>query len=765
MSSLTDEQKRRIEENRASALAKLATKRSSANVARQENAGCSSKNHLDPSSASISKGKIHVPTKQNTLFYGNVHQDGKRKENGMNGQLLSRFQYINKGKTVSKVQTPANTFRTKNINDVLGKKSVIHGTCVLIDRTRFKVVVGFHSELIGVFKTLPSRCYDVETQTWNFLLQDYEKLMTLCRPLVKEVALSGVPNGVLNLFLTKKPNSEHDLVAKGEINWDIIEKKLFDSLMPFQKDGVIFSIKQNGRILLADDMGLGKTIQAIAVACYYRKRWPLLIVVPSSLRMTWKRAIVRWITSLDADLVNVVFTGKDEVNAGLVNIISYDLLVKKIKSVETMDYKVIIVDECHFIKNNKAERTKAILPLLKASSHVILLSGTPALSRPAELYTQISAVNPKLFPSFHKFGVRYCAGVKNKFGWDYCGSSNMEELQLILEDCIMIRRLKKVVLDQLPSKTREVVFLDPSLIKEKTLARAKKQLSNAKEKEKRSAVLGYFNDTCSVKAAAVREYIIDLVEGGHKMIVFAHHQEMLDVICQSLIKKKVEYIRIDGKTPSEKRQHLCDQFQRDLETRVAVLSITAANTGLTLTEATSVVFAELFWNPGALVQAEDRAYRIGQKNSVVIHYLIAKKTADDYLWPLIQMKLDVLSKAGLNKENFSDIDSKTFQDPKQRDLKVLFESLVDEYKGEKCLGMENKEISESENKKQKMESDNLEVGETSSKEENNDLEQVLNNSDCLEDEWFDDLNNDDWAIFSVDNFDTIKEPNAKRKRF
>ncbi|CAB4008123.1 SWI SNF-related matrix-associated actin-dependent regulator of chromatin subfamily A 1 [Paramuricea clavata] len=478
-----------------------------------------------------------------------------------------------------------------------------------------------------------------------------------------------------------------------------------------------------------------------------------------------------------------------------------------------------------------------MMPLLKASSHVILVSGTPALSRPSELHTQISAVNPKLFPSYHHYGIRYCAGVKNKFGWDYSGSSNMEELQLILEECIMIRRLKKLVLDQLPSKTREVVYLDPSLIKEKSLAGAEKELVMAKAKRRRSALLEYFNDTSSVKATAVREYIMDLLEGGHKLIVFAHHREMLDVISETLLKKKIEYIRIDGRTLSAKRQHLCDQFQRDTGTRAAVLSLTAANTGLTLTAATCVVFAELFWNPGALVQAEDRAYRIGQKNSVVVHYLLARKTADDYLWPLIQKKLDVLSEAGLNKEDFSDLDTKTFQDPKQRDLKDLFESMIEEFNDddsflEECLKDENcntksdggtnstglnrsdkkkekeklwnersdggetsqtssdyaersqaslaNDISEdwcdagtnttdynaSENKKGKAKlwserGDGGEASQTSSGNAESSQTSLMND---VSEDWFDNIDNDDWDDIHFDALDSTMEPNAKRKR-
>lgn len=254
----------------------------------------------------------------------------------------------------------------------------------------------------------------------------------------------------------------------------------------------------------------------------------------------------------------------------------------------------------------------------------------------------------------------------------------MEELQFILEEKIMIRRLKKDVLMQLPSKRRQLVTLDSSMIKTKTLEKATKELNTAKQKEKNCALLEYFCQTCSVKIQAVTQYVSDLLEGGHKFLVFAHHKEMMDAVSTFLKEKGHNFIRIDGSTSSAVRQSLCDRFQNNSDFKVAVLSITAANTGLTLTEATAVVFAELFWNPGALMQAEDRAHRLGQKNSVNVHYLVAKGTADDYLWPLVQHKLEVLSQAGLGKDDLSEADNVHFEDPKQQKLFSFFESLMEE---------------------------------------------------------------------------------------
>ncbi|PNI71000.1 SMARCAL1 isoform 6, partial [Pan troglodytes] len=161
---------------------------------------------------------------------------------------------------------------------------------------------------------------------------------------------------------------------------------------------VNFAIAKGGRLLLADDMGLGKTIQAICIAAFYRKEWPLLVVVPSSVRFTWEQAFLRWLPSLSPDCINVVVTGKDRLTAGLINIVSFDLLSKLEKQLKT-PFKVVIIDESHFLKNSRTARCRAAMPVLKhtvniywllgvrhmlqkikVAKRVILLSGTPAMS-------------------------------------------------------------------------------------------------------------------------------------------------------------------------------------------------------------------------------------------------------------------------------------------------------------------------------------------------------------------------------------------------
>ncbi|KAL0985684.1 hypothetical protein UPYG_G00160460 [Umbra pygmaea] len=557
----------------------------------------------------------------------------------------------------------------------------IQGHATLVSRTRFEVDISYHVDVISAFKQMPSKNYDMKTRKWSFVLEDYKRLMDTLGA-ISSVEVEPLPRAVIQAFSAQFEGIQPSTLEVPEADLSSIDASLTNNLMPFQREGVNFAVSRKGRLLLADDMGLGKTVQAICIAAFYRQEWPLLVVAPSSVRFTWAEAFRRWLPSVRPDTINVVVKGKDNLGCGLVNIVSYDLLSRMDKQQPAHPFNVLIMDESHFLKNIKTARCKAALPLLKAAKRVILLSGTPAMSRPSELYTQILAVNPSLFPRFHDFGVRYCDARQLPWGWDYSGSSNLAELKLILEETLMLRRLKSDVLSQLPAKQRKVVTVTTDGVNSRTkaalCAAAKELASGHKNKMKeKEALLVFFNHTAEAKIKAIIEYIHDMLEcGRQKFLVFAHHRLVLDSITQELRGKDISHIRIDGSTPSSERQQLCERFQHSDKSCVAVLSITAANMGITLHSAALVVFAELFWNPGILIQAEDRVHRIGQTCNVDIHYLVAKGTADDYLWPMIQEKMNVLEQVGLSESNFSEnAESASFhsKDSQQRKITEMFQ--------------------------------------------------------------------------------------------
>ncbi|GBE58537.1 hypothetical protein BOVATA_000300 [Babesia ovata] len=434
---------------------------------------------------------------------------------------------------------------------------------------------------------------------------------------------------------------------------DIIGTELYSQLKPFQREGVEFGIRRNGRVLIGDEMGLGKTLQALAISAFYCTDWPLLIVCPSSLRFQWRDQCVRWLPHLIKEHeVCTVKSGKTAIpDYTKVVIISYDLYA--LNEHFRHGFRVVICDESHYIKNKQAKRTRCLAPLLKETRRAILLSGTPTLNSPSELYEQISCIMPS-FCSNSVFLERYC---QKKLNWYtkrivYAGSQHTSELHLFLVKTVMIRRLKEHVLHELPPKLRSKVPIELP----KTFLKDCKRILAAMPKhadddtENFSSMQEMFKMTGEAKAKGVCEYVVHMLRSEVKFIVFAHHIFLMDAIEDTLREQKCNYIRIDGSTPHNKREQNVHKFQNDKSCTLALLSMTACGVGLNLTASSTVVFAELHWVPGLMIQAEDRAHRMGTKHRVInVHYLIAENSVEEMMWRVINRKWEGVT-ATLNGE-------------------------------------------------------------------------------------------------------------------
>lgn len=532
----------------------------------------------------------------------------------------------------------------------------------------------YHQLLVGVFRKIPTASWHAKERLWMFPISYLQ---------VAEKVLDDIDG--MNVEIHKlDPLVRSALTAASAVpdlrdRYDRMPSFIESKLLPFQRDGVKFVLQHGGRALLADEMGLGKTLQAIAVTACIRESWPVLVLAPSSLRLHWASMIQQWLNIPSTDIVVVLsqcggsnrggFTivysnSKGNIHLdGLFNIISYDVVPKLQEVLLASDFKIVIADESHFLKNAQAKRTSASLPVIKKAQYAILLTGTPALSRPIELFKQLEALYPKVYKNVHEYGNRYCKG--GIFGL-YQGASNHEELHNLMKATVMIRRLKKDVLPQLPVKRRQQVFLnlDEKDMKQmralfRELEVVKYNIKNCRSEEaveslkfaEKNLINKIYTESADAKKPAVIEYLGTVIEAGCKFLIFAHHQPMIDSIHQFLLKKKVGCIRIDGKTPSSSRQALVTEFQEKDDVKAAVLSIKAAGVGLTLTAASTVIFAELSWTPGDIIQAEDRAHRIGQVTSVNVYYLIASDTADDIIWDVVQSKLENLGQMLDGHEN------------------------------------------------------------------------------------------------------------------
>ena len=424
-------------------------------------------------------------------------------------------------------------------------------------------------------------------------------------------------------------------------------KNLKGELYPFQKQGVEFLERTNGRALIADEMGLGKTVQALAWLHLHPEKRPAIIVVPASLKLNWKKEAERWLHNPKIEVLQGSNTHKLK---GDIIIINYDVLHHWVDPLREIDPKVLITDECHYYKSNKARRTKAVKLLAKAVDHFIALSGTPIVNKPIEAYNALRLINQDLFKNFRHFVDRYCSPKWNGFGWNYSGASNTQELHDLLKSTVMIRRLKKDVLPELPAKTRS--FFPLQLTNQSEYSKADNDLIQFLRETKGNAAArkAIFAEALTrievLKQLAVKgkleeavSWITDFLEVQDKLVVFATHKFVIDTLVERF---QGISVKIDGSCTPIQRQQAVDSFQNDPKVQLFIGNIQAAGVGITLTASSNVAFLELPWTPGALVQAEDRCHRIGQKDNVTIYYLLATGTIEDTIAALLDKKRKTL---------------------------------------------------------------------------------------------------------------------------
>lgn len=243
-----------------------------------------------------------------------------------------------------------------------------------------------------------------------------------------------------------------------------------------------------------------------------------------------------------------------------------------------MKFKVCIADEAHYLKSRDAKRSKALIPIYQQSKRVILLSGTPMINRPVEMYNLLLILRPDIISNFTAFAYRYCAPKETPYGMVYDGSCNTKELHRILSSSVMIRRLKKDVLNELPDKRRQKIEVqtDQKLVNQVKKILASSPMDNeelekydtscfddytdmlkqkqVKEKEDNSFMQAYRLSGES-KLGGICDFLDTLLENQCKFLVFAHHQSVMNGLENFMkgLKQKVQYIRIDGSTNLELR--------------------------------------------------------------------------------------------------------------------------------------------------------------------------------------------------------------------
>jgi len=473
--------------------------------------------------------------------------------------------------------------------------------------------------------------------------------------------------------------------------------------LPFQKAGIEFALARKNT-LIADQMGLGKSIQAIGIANSIDSIKNILVVCPASIKINWKREFEKWLVRPMS--ISIIKAGKPFVK-GDITIINYDILDKHEEQIKAHNYDMIIVDESHYLKScdktdlkdsngkvvlnprtgkpkrvYKVKRVRALFSIAEVCDKRVFLTGTPILNRPKELFTTLRLLAPDYFPSdFFGYAKRYCNArqkVINRRGdlsWDFNGSSNLEELQSKLRTTIMVRRLKKDVLKELPPKRRQIIELSPDsnkILKEEIeyISRIKKikqevkrevleARANKDEERYKAAVkkmksidgllIGEMAElrhrTALAKVPQSVDFINNALENEDKLVIFAYHRDVIEAIEEKLNEKSKIAVKLYGGMSETAKQKSIDSFQQDPSVRVFIGQITAAGVGITLTMASTVIFVELDWVPGNISQCEDRLDRIGQVFPVNAIHLVFENSIDCNMAKTIMRKQLVIDRA------------------------------------------------------------------------------------------------------------------------
>lgn len=441
-------------------------------------------------------------------------------------------------------------------------------------------------------------------------------------------------------------------------------------LFPYQKNGVAYGVRKK-QVINGDDMGLGKTAQSIATLVAGAAKC-ILIICPATLKENWKREWKIW-AGREAIIINsrVQHTWHQYYKIGMCNVFicNYESLKKyfvesihqpvdeqtgkkkplrinHIKFKESIKlFDAVVVDELHRCKDGKTLNAKLTMGISKDKEWILGLTGTPVVNKPKDLISQLYIINKlQLFGGYKHFIDRYCQG--------FSEASNLKELNYLLHKHCFYRRLKKEVLHDLPDKMRNIIRteIDNRAEYEKAennlidylrdnLRKTDGEITTALRGEA-MVLIGILKKIAARgKIEGMLDHIQEAVDAGEKIIVFAWHKDVV----VSLKEHIPGALTIVGSDNLEQRQRAVDTFQNDPNTKVIICNIKSGGVGITLTASSRVSFIELPWHPAHADQAEDRAWRIGAKNSVTCTYSLGVNTIDEYIYDIIQKKRQIVA--------------------------------------------------------------------------------------------------------------------------
>jgi hypothetical protein len=419
-----------------------------------------------------------------------------------------------------------------------------------------------------------------------------------------------------------------------------------------QDECTCISVDAPDKLYVAEHCIVTHNTTSAIIASLESESKKVLVICPSSLKINWYREIKNY-----SDKNILIVEGKNWEPTFDFYIINYDILknyhsmektenIESYKLIENEKFDLVIIDEAHYISNPTAQRTKLINDLVKNIPKVWLLTGTPMTSRPINYYNLLKIVDSPIALNWQGYVKRYCAGYQFKVGgkkiWNTNGSSNLDELRERTKN-IVLRRMKTDILD-LPEKMVSPIFLDlTSTFYSDELEDFIRISKDNRNKESLTVTINRLMKLRQViafeKVPYTCELIDKVIEQGKKVIVFTNFTSSLDMLHE---KYKKNSVILDGRMSKEKRQQSVDKFQNDDKTKIFISNIKAGGVGITLTAAEVVIMNDLSFVPSDHSQAEDRAYRYGQKNSVLVYYPVFENTIEMIVYNILQKKKNII---------------------------------------------------------------------------------------------------------------------------
>ncbi|MDI6781750.1 MAG: SNF2-related protein [bacterium] len=407
---------------------------------------------------------------------------------------------------------------------------------------------------------------------------------------------------------------------------------------------------------LADDMGLGKTIQAIALlaSIYPDEKKPSLILMPKTLLFNWANELERFSPQLSYSIHHGTNRSLSEAKASQIILTTYATMRNDIEEFKEEEFHYIILDESQNIKNLNSQVSKAVM-ILK-SNHRLALSGTPIENNLSELYALFRFLNPSMFGSIDDFNQFYTSPIQRDGDKDA-----MHELKKKIYPFIL-RRVKKDVLQDLPDKVEQTLFVEMSP-EQKTFYEQRRRFYHHAVKSQIAQngitksqffilqALSELRQIASIpesktddriispKREVIMENIMDVIANGHKVLVFANFMHVLDCLAQDMEREGIDYLLMTGATRD--RKALVERFQNDETYKVFLMTLKTGGIGLNLTAADYIFIFDPWWNKSAENQAIDRAHRIGQDKTVFSYKLITKDTIEEKMLQLQGLKSEL----------------------------------------------------------------------------------------------------------------------------